>query len=212
MRRIEDYYLSTTDISPQVRQQMARRMLLALPGFSRDLAEVTIAQWNEVAHKKGIPVAQSDRYAGRSIPCRKSVSPQSKRSAQQALESLQHVPFGQMLGEAGLLNAEQIDALVSLHLDDPSCKFGDLAVREGYIKQETVDFMSVRLPQLLKASWHYPLGQYLRLAALLDDEQVSLILMEQAASPQPALFGELAIAKGWVSRRTVNWTIEHTQF
>ncbi|MEO0801407.1 MAG: hypothetical protein AAFY57_03910 [Cyanobacteria bacterium J06642_2] len=207
MRRIEDYYLGATDIPPDVRRQVAYRKLLVLPTFNAKLAAVAISQWNDVAREKGIPVAQSDRSQGRVIPFRRMQPEQARESAMQAWQSLTSLRLGQMLGESGLLTAEQVDLIVTLQLDDRTQRFGEIAVQQGWLAQETVDFFADRLPKLVKAPWRYPLGQYLRMAALLDDEQTSTILMEQKL--KRTRFGEIAAAKGWVKRQTIDWLLEY---
>lgn len=207
MRRIEDYYLGATDISPQVRRQVAHRKLSELPTFNAKLADVAISQWDDVAHQRGIPVGPSDRKRGRVIPLRHMQPSKARTAATQAWQTLTSLRLGQMLGEAGLLTAEQVDLIVTLQLDDRTQRFGEIAVQRGFLKQETVDFFAERLPQCVKAPWRYPLGQYLRLAGLLDDEQTSAILIEPRS--KRSRFGEIAVAKGWVEQRTVNWLVKY---
>lgn len=207
MRRIENYYLGATDIPPRIRQQVAYRKLLEIPPFTPLLAQVTISQWDEIGRQRGIPVDRSDRYAGRAIRFRQKCSKQTLAAAQESWQSLTALRLGQMLEEAGLLSATQVNAILGVQRMDDSHRFGEIAVQCGLMKQITADFFAERLPKLVKATWRYPLGQYLRLAALLDDEQTSTILMEQCS--RRALFGDIAVAKGWIGRQTVDWFLSY---
>ena len=118
---------------------------------------------------------------------------------------LNSLRLGQMLQEAGLLSFRQVDTILMLQLDDRRQRFGEIVVQRRLLKQDTVDFFADRLPLLMQAPWRYPLGQYLRMAALLDDEQTSTILLEQWA--RPVRFGDVAVSRGWVERQTVDWLL-----
>ena len=50
------------------------------------------------------------------------------------------------------------------------------------------------------------LRQYFKAAALLDDTRIFAILNEQKQTN--LLFGELAIRKGWIEVKTVNFFLE----
>lgn len=209
MRRIENYYLGATDIPPQVRRRVACRKLLELKPLTPQLAKITIAQWDDVARDRGIPIEQSRRYAGRTLMFRQSRPRHAQLAARQALQMLNSLQLGQMLQEAGLLSFRQVEAIVTLQVEDSTRRFGELAVQSGFLKQDTVDFFADRFPQLVRAPWRYPLGQYLRMAALLDDEQTSAILLEQGV--RSARFGDIAVARGWVERQTVDWLLGYVR-
>jgi hypothetical protein len=53
------------------------------------------------------------------------------------------------------------------------------------------------------------IGQYLKLARLLNDRQIKAILDEQLQTD--LRFGEIAVLKGWVNTETVNFIIRHLQ-
>jgi hypothetical protein len=73
----------------------------------------------------------------------------------------------------------------------------------GWIKSETADFFAEHLHQL--KSYQQPLGQALKGAGILDDEQIQTILTYQ--SQTGLRFGEIAVRHGWVNQQTVDFFI-----
>lgn len=70
-------------------------------------------------------------------------------------------------------------------------------------KAKTADFFAEGLPALQNRHSKQPLGQYLKEAALLNEEQIATILREQK---QTGLrFGELAVKKGWLKSTTIDF-------
>ncbi|MDJ0517774.1 MAG: hypothetical protein QNJ74_16515 [Trichodesmium sp. MO_231.B1] len=61
------------------------------------------------------------------------------------------------------------------------------------IKQETVDFFVDIFPQLITENNKKPVGEYLKLANLLNEEQIYSILIEQ--NQTNLRFGEVAVQK-----------------
>lgn len=117
-------------------------------------------------------------------------------------------PIGQILQEAGLLSATQVQAILQEQTDKhTSLRFGDILTQRGWLKRETVDFMVEELPLLPTQKEKQPLGQYLKSAALLDDEQITLLLVEQQQTGKR--FGEMAVLKGWVKKETVNLFLKY---
>lgn len=114
-------------------------------------------------------------------------------------------PIGIILQQAGLLSSEQVDRILQLQKNDRH-RFGELAIQQGWLKQETVNFLVHRLSKLFIESQKQPIGQQLKAAALLDDAQIGAILREQEQTG--LLFGEMAINKGWVSQKTLAFFLE----
>lgn len=109
--------------------------------------------------------------------------------------------LGQLLQEAGLITAAQVNMVLDAQLKQPGVRFGEIVVEWGWLEKETVDFFADQLPQLAMEKEHQPIGYYLQQAKLLSEEQVQTILEEQR---QVNLrFGELAVQKGWVKQQTL---------
>lgn len=128
----------------------------------------------------------------------------------QQLLNLYHyrLPMGQVLQDAELLSQDQVRMILSAQADmsrqsrRPPRRFGDLVVEQGWLPSATVDFFAEQYPQLGRAKRHHPLGQYLKAAALMNDDQIRTIVTEQDL--YGGRFGEIAVTKGWVAKGTIN--------
>ncbi|HLO51517.1 MAG TPA: WecB/TagA/CpsF family glycosyltransferase [Kamptonema sp.] len=117
-------------------------------------------------------------------------------------------PIGQILQEAGLISAEQVAAVVKEQAEENyRLRFGEILARRGWIKPETVDFLAEQLPNLAAREDKKPLGQYLKSAALLDDDQINTLLSEQLKSGKR--FGEMAVHKGWLKKETLDLFLKY---
>ncbi|MGC9525121.1 MAG: WecB/TagA/CpsF family glycosyltransferase [Limnospira sp.] len=119
--------------------------------------------------------------------------------------------LGQLLEEAGLLTPAQVQQVLAAQAQQRHLRFGEILSNWGWLSQETVDFFADELPQLGIQTQKQPLGQYLKAARLLDDEQIHLILTEQ--QQERRRFGELAVQKGWLKQQTVDsilWYLTHS--
>ena len=117
------------------------------------------------------------------------------------------LPLGYILKQAGLLTDLQITTALNAQQYSPHhLKIGQVIVEQGWLQQETIDFFAEHLPQI----HHFPkqpIGQYLKQAKLLDDQQIDDIL---AAQKQTNLrFGEIAVQKGWVKPETINLILRY---
>ncbi|NET50997.1 MAG: WecB/TagA/CpsF family glycosyltransferase [Merismopedia sp. SIO2A8] len=112
------------------------------------------------------------------------------------------LPLGQLLQEAGLLTAQQVRMILAAQAQSRAYRFGELAVQRGWLQSETVNFFADQYPQLALSSHNQPLGQYLKSAALIDDQQIRTILTEQDL--YGGRFGEIAVGKGWVPKQTID--------
>jgi N-acetylglucosaminyldiphosphoundecaprenol N-acetyl-beta-D-mannosaminyltransferase len=115
-------------------------------------------------------------------------------------------PIGQLLKRAGLISAEQVEEILQEQAYQRHLRFGDLLARRGWVKPETVDFFAEQLPHLETAHPQQPLGQYLKKAALLNDDQITRILNYQRQTGMK--FGEIAVLKGWVNQETIDWFLQ----
>ncbi|MDJ1175994.1 hypothetical protein [Roseofilum capinflatum] len=112
-------------------------------------------------------------------------------------------PIGQALEEAGLLTHNQVQAILAYQQEHHDLRFGEISAMWGWIKSETADFFAERLHQL--KSYQQPLGQSLKGAGILDEEQIQTILTYQ--SQTGLRFGEIAVRHGWLNQQTVDFFV-----
>ncbi|MFZ1028815.1 MAG: WecB/TagA/CpsF family glycosyltransferase [Limnoraphis robusta] len=118
-------------------------------------------------------------------------------------------PVGQMLLEAGLLSKEQVYAILQAQAEDPKRRFGEIQAQQGWLKPETVDFFAEEIPRLAIEKQKKPIGYYLKSAALLNDDQIDIILREQQNNR--LRFGEIAVQAGWIKPATINLLLEYME-
>jgi hypothetical protein len=115
--------------------------------------------------------------------------------------------IGLLLQEAALVSPAQIEVALldqSIYTD---LRLGEILALRGWVKQETADFFAECWSAEIDLDQDYPLGYYLKSAALLDEQQVQDILKEQ---PNLGLrFGAIAVLKGWVRQETLNFFLDH---
>ena len=116
------------------------------------------------------------------------------------------VLLGTILQQAGLVTAKQVEQALK---QQQNCdrKIGEILVSKGLINSRTADFFAERWFGLLQQQPKQPIGQYLKQAQLLDESQIQTILQEQQTTAQK--FGEMAIAKGWIGQKTVDFFLRY---
>ena len=118
-----------------------------------------------------------------------------------------HKPIGEVLQEAGLMTDNQVEEILQYQVGNRHLKFGEIAVMWRIIKQETVDFFVDIFPQLIVDNNKKPVGEYLKLANLLNEEQIYSILSEQHQTN--LRFGEVAVQKGWLQQETIDFVLQY---
>jgi len=122
--------------------------------------------------------------------------------------SRNQVPLGAVLQQAGLVSAEQVNqALKQQKQTDSNLTIGEILANQGGISSQTADFFAERWFDLVAEKPKQPIGQYLKQAALLNEQQVQAILAEQQNGK--GKFGEIAIAKGWIKQTTLDFFLSH---
>jgi N-acetylglucosaminyldiphosphoundecaprenol N-acetyl-beta-D-mannosaminyltransferase len=125
---------------------------------------------------------------------------------QQMMNRYQYnLPIGQLLQEAELLSPQQVAEILMMQEQARQRRFGDLVIEQGWLTTQTIDFFADQLPQLSR-SRHLPLGEYLKTAALIDEDQIRHILAQQAHGG--GRFGDIAVENGLVPQGTVNLVME----
>ena len=123
------------------------------------------------------------------------------------MDSIVVKPLGQVLEQAGLISSFQIRTALEIQSQDGRVKFGEILVRQGILKQKTVDFFAEQWPELLQQPKTQPLGYYLQEAALIEPQQIETLLKEQKQTGM--LWGELVVEKGWLRFKTLNFFLQH---
>jgi tetratricopeptide (TPR) repeat protein len=115
--------------------------------------------------------------------------------------------LGEVLQQAGLVTNEQIETALREQSQSNHRKIGELLALRGWIEPKTADFFAEQWSQLLKQKQKELLGQYLKQAGLLDEEQIRDIVKEQE---QTSLrFGEIAVLKGWLNQSTIDFFLKN---
>jgi hypothetical protein len=118
-------------------------------------------------------------------------------------------PLGLVLQKADLVSAEQVNVALSAQKQADRRRLGEILAAKGVIKQQTADFFSQTWPNLFDLPRTEPIGQYLKAAALLDEEQIETILEEQKLTG--GKFGTIAVLKGWLRQNTIDFFVEHLE-
>lgn len=114
--------------------------------------------------------------------------------------------LGEILREADLITEAQIQVALQDQQYSP-LPIGEILVVRGWLHQETADFFAESWPRMVKTRDRRPLGYYLQQAYLLQEDQVNLILEEQRKLG--VRFGSVAVLKGWVKQKTLDYFLEH---
>ncbi len=115
--------------------------------------------------------------------------------------------LGEVLQQAGLVTNEQIEMALWEQSQSNYRRIGEILALRGWIPLKTADFFAEQWSQLLKQKPKQLLGQYLKQAGLLDEEQVRDIIKEQEKTS--LRFGEIAVLKGWLKESTINFFLEN---
>jgi hypothetical protein len=137
------------------------------------------------------------------------------KSSQSTLPVINNVmttrPLGEVLQQAALISAAQ----VQVALEDQKytgLRIGEILALRGWVKQETADFFADRWPILLAQKKKHPLGYWLKAAALLDENQINLILSGQQQKIREKLvrirFGKLVVSRGLLKEQTIDFFLE----
>jgi hypothetical protein len=116
-------------------------------------------------------------------------------------------PLGLILQEAGLVSSAQIQVALLDQMENDHLLLGEILALHGWLKQETADFFAVNWPKLLEQEQKQRLGEYLKKAGLLTDEQVYNILKEQEKTLMR--FGALAVIKGYLRKNTIEFFLRN---
>ena len=199
MKEIEEFYTSRTEISLKQRRRTAFERLRQLEGISPYAAKTILMQWDEAVAASTRSTSGRQRVKVRTSS-QATVSDRSRKHLSQELArkhaAIHDLRVGELLQKAGLLNPTQIEIALMEQKTCSQKQLGTIFAGHGWVKPETVDFFIERFPNIHRESYRFPLGRYLKDAALLDTAQIGHILQAQSRSLRPVMFGALAVSQG----------------
>lgn len=113
-------------------------------------------------------------------------------------------PLGEILIEAGLITASQIEFALQLQ-SSSDLRIGEILASHNWIKQQTADFFAEKWTKLVNQKQKKPLVYYFRSAGLLDEEQIAKLIEEQKQQPKPKRFHRMAVERGYLKQITVDF-------
>lgn len=119
------------------------------------------------------------------------------------LLAVQTKTLGELLREAGLVSPWQIESALQAKMEHPELRIGEILTQKNLIKPETADFFAQDWTKAVVAAEKNTLGYYLQQAAILDREQIEIILAEQSASG--VRFGTVAVFQGFIKSTTLDF-------
>jgi hypothetical protein len=115
--------------------------------------------------------------------------------------------IGSILQEADLVSLSQVERALQSKERYPHLRLGELLAMHGWVKSETADFFVQDWSNVLRNKERDPLGCYLKQAALLDRNQIELILAEQRKTG--IRFGTVAVLQGLLKSTTLDFFLSH---
>jgi hypothetical protein len=115
--------------------------------------------------------------------------------------------LGEILREADLITAAQLQTVLQDKSIYQEQLLGEIIASRGWLKQETADFFADQWLNYLETPPQYRLGEYLKEAGLLNDQQIEDILaVQQKLSIK---FGEAVILNGWLKPTTIEFFLKY---
>jgi hypothetical protein len=117
-------------------------------------------------------------------------------------------PIGELLTSAGLISEGQLQTALYDQQIYQDMRFGEILATRGWLSKQTVDFFC-NVFQNGEFSQNKPLlGEYLADAGLINEKQIEQILEEQRINH--LRFGALAVLKGYISQRTLDFFLQNS--
>ncbi len=121
--------------------------------------------------------------------------------------SVKHKKIGEILQEAGLVSATQVEIALQDQQLYPELHLGEILALRGWVQQKTADFFAEKWEDKIYDPEKAPIGKYLQEAGLLEKEQIELILQEQKLTFLK--FGAIVVLKGWIKQNTLNFFVHN---
>ena len=116
-------------------------------------------------------------------------------------------PIGEILQEAGLITRPQLEVALRDRIYYQDMRLGEILALRGWVKQDTADFFVKEWFQLINQRIEHPIGYYLNRAALLSEEDVKVVLLEQRK--HCLRFGDMAIKQGLIEPNTLEFFLQN---
>ena len=123
------------------------------------------------------------------------------------LLAVQTKTLGEILREADLVSSWQIESALQDKQQHPELRIGEILAQKKIIKPKTADFFAQDWTKAVIEPEKNALGYYLRQAAILDSDQIELILAEQRASG--VRFGTVAVFQGFIKSTTLDFFLHN---
>ena len=117
--------------------------------------------------------------------------------------SVQTKKLGTILQEADLVSSAEIESALQAQINSPEKRIGDILVQRGLVKPETTDFFARDWAKIIIQPEKDALGYYLKQAAILDREQIEVILTEQRSTG--IRFGTVGVFQGFIKSTTLDF-------
>ena len=117
--------------------------------------------------------------------------------------SVQTKKLGTILQEADLITNSELELALQTQVDTPHLKIGEILVQQNLIEAKTADFFAGEWSKIIIQPEKDVLGYYLKQAAILDREQIEIILKEQRATG--IRFGTIAVFQGFLKSTTLDF-------
>ena len=116
-------------------------------------------------------------------------------------------PIGQILQEADLIRASQLEVALRDQIYDRDLRLGEILALRGWIEQDTANFFAQEWFEIINRRIKHPIGFYLKRAGLLKEEDIGNILVYQ--HQYSLRFGDTVIKQGLVRPNTVNFFLQN---
>jgi hypothetical protein len=119
------------------------------------------------------------------------------------LVAMQTKTLGEILRDADLVSPWQIESALQDKIQHPELRIGEILAQKDLIKPETANFFAQDWTKAVIEAEKNTLGYYLQQAAILDREQIEIILAEQRVSG--IRFGTVAVFQGFIKSTTLDF-------
>ena len=215
---IEKFYKTRTDIPSNKRREITRQSLCKIKGLTPHLAKVILNQWDASASspRPNPTPPPPPPLPPNAVPPPSSTDPLNPlppafpQYLTQASDLSSPSPpplLGQVLVKAGLVSPNQILVVLNDAKYREDLRIGEILALRGWIQQETADFFAEVLPNLPNTTQKEPIGQYLKVARLLTQQQIDNVLTYQRNNP--VKFGEIAVALSYLKNQTLNYVLDY---
>jgi len=123
------------------------------------------------------------------------------------LLAVQTKTLGEILQEADLVSPLQINSALQSKIEYPDLRIGEILAQKEFIKPQTADFFAQDWTKAVIESEKNALGYYLQQAAILDPEQIEIVLAEQLKSG--VRFGTIAVFQGFIKSTTLDFFLSN---